>query len=439
MTIAKARAELRAGRTTSVELTRRCLEVIAQRNPELNAFITVTEEIARARAAELDAELARGVDRGPLHGIPIAHKDIICTKGILTTSGSKLYADSVPGEDAALVTQLHASGAVLVGKTGLHELAYGITSNNPHYGAIRNPHDPARIPGGSSGGAAVAVATGMALMATGTDTGGSVRIPASFCGVAGLKPTYGLLNRSGIRPLGLTLDHPGPLAPTVEDVALTMAALSALQPVDGRGLHGLKLGLPENYFFERSQPAVSESVRRAAQLAEELGAHIVPVRVPDIDGLNTVSRVILLAEATAVYQKHLDSGRDRIGPDVLALLDQGRLLPAVDYVNAQRLRTVFRREFRRLFQSVDVLFTPTTPATAPLIGQNEVEIGSKPQDVRLAATSFVRGFNLLGLPALSLPCGRDAAGLPIGLQIIGRAGEDNVVLQIGAAIEKEYK
>ena len=219
MTILEAGVALHARKISVLELTEECLGRIARRNPELNAFITVTEESARARATKMDREIAAGVIRGPLHGIPVAHKDLICTKDVRTTSGSKLFENFVPDHDAAVVRKLDTAGVVMLGKTGLHELAYGVTSDNPHFGAIRNPHDPERVPGGSSGGSGVAVSTGMALMATGTDTGGSIRIPASYCGVVGLKPTYGLVDRSGVKPLGLSLDHVGPLTMTVRDAA----------------------------------------------------------------------------------------------------------------------------------------------------------------------------------------------------------------------------
>src|ERR1700722_6777621 len=247
MTIAEAGQALRARRVSSVELTRECLDKIAKLNPVLNAFITVTGDAALAHAQALDRELAQGVDRGPLHGIPIAHKDLMWTKGIRTTSGSKIYGDFVPDRDAAVVERLAAAGAVMVGKAGLHELAYGITSDNPHFGTIRNSRNTEHSPGGSSGGAAVAGASGMAFVATGTDTGGSIRVPASFCGVVGLKPTYGLVDRSGVQPLGLSLDHVGPLARTVDDVRLALDAMS--EPAERKpapdSVSGIRVGVPE--------------------------------------------------------------------------------------------------------------------------------------------------------------------------------------------------
>ena len=437
MTIAEAGQALRSRRVSSLELTNRCLDNIAKLNPRLNAFVTVTEEKARERARAMDAELASGRDRGPLHGLPIAHKDLIYTKGIRTTSGSKIFSDFVPATDASIVEKLDHAGAVLVGKTGLHELAYGITSDNPHFGTIRNPCDPARTPGGSSGGSGVAVATDMAFMATGTDTGGSIRIPASFCGVVGLKPTYGLLDRSGIQPLGLSLDHVGPLTRTVADAGYAFEAMldgtAHLRPAPASCRY-IRIGLPENFFFTAVSPDVREAVQNAARSAERFGAHVTPVKVPDIALLNDVGRLILLAEAAAVYEPFL-SRRSDFGTDVLSLLDQGRLVPATDYVNAQRIRKTIVAEFNALFADIDCLFTPATPTTAPLIDQQEVELDGQKMNTRLAATKFVRGINVLGFPALSMPCGKSSSGLPIGLQIIARPFEERLLLALGETME----
>ena len=437
MTIREAGRALRSRRLSCAELTEQCLDQIARLNPSLNAFITVTGDAARALARELDHELVSGTDRGPLHGIPIAHKDLFRTKGVRTTSGSKIFADFIPGTDAPLVARLQAAGAITVGKVGLHELAYGITSDNPHYGTIRNPRNPDHSPGGSSGGSAVAVATGMAYLATGTDTGGSIRIPASFCGITGLKPTYGLLDRSGVQPLGLSLDTVGPMALTVDDVHLSfqaMAGTGACKPAS-EGLEDIRVGLPENFFFDDVAAEVKAAVQQAARRAEQLGARVTAVRVPDVETLNLAGLVILLAEASAVHEKRLHR-REDFGSDVLALLDQGRLVPATDYVNAQRLRKQLLREFHSLFRHIDCLLTPTTPIPAPRIGQTEVVMDAKSYNVRMLATRFVRPFNVLGFPALSIPCGNTPDGLPIGLQMIARPLEEELLLWLGEAIEE---
>lgn len=446
MTIREAGARLRAREISSVALVRGALDA-AERHAALNAFITVHPERALAEAALRDQELARSEDRGPLHGIPIAHKDLFLTRGVRTTAGSRVI-DFVPDADGAVVERLAAAGAVSIGKTNMHELAYGITSTNPHFGAVRNPHAPDHIPGGSSGGSGAAVAAGIVPLATGSDTGGSIRIPASYCGVAGLKPTYGRVSRHGSLPLGFSLDHMGPIGLTVSDVALALQAMAGFDPRDDSSsrrpvdpyeprdpsLAGVRVGLPENYYLENLDVEVGLAVRKAFQSAAALGAQVVDVRVPDIAALNTVGRVLLLVEAPAALSAHLHRRAD-FGADVLALLDQGRQVSGVDYLNAQRLRRVLLAEFRRLFDRIDCLFVPTTPIPAPRIGQATVSIHGVEEDTRLASTRFVRAVNVLGFPALSLPCGFTAAGLPIGLQIIGPPFSEARLLAIGAALE----
>ena len=368
MTIGEIGAALRGKKISVGELTEETLRRVADANPRLNAFLTVTEAAARARAAVLDDELARGLDRGPLHGIPIAHKDNIFTRGVRTTGGSKIFADFVPDYDATIVSQLNDAGANVIGKTGLHEFAYGITSNNPHFGAIRNPWDPERVPGGSSGGSAAAVAAGLVPLATGSDTGGSIRIPASFCGVVGLKPTYERVSRKGIMPLGLTLDHAGLLAGTVRDVALAFSLIakhsSGYVPARHADLRGMRIGVPENFFVERIAPEVMLSFRAAVQTAAALGAHVTEIRLPDCEALNVVGRIAQLSEVSALLARYLDR-RSEIGRDIVVLVEQGRLIPAIDYLNAQRVRTVLARDFSKIWKHLDCLMTPATPITAP--------------------------------------------------------------------------
>lgn len=448
MILATARA-LREKKTSSAELVQESLRRITETNTQFNAFITVMSNSARDRAAALDAELAAGHDRGPLHGIPVALKDLFFTRGVRTTAGSKVFENFIPDHDSVVGEKLEAAGAVIIGKTGLHECAYGITSNNPHFGAVRNPHDTDRIPGGSSGGSGVAVAAGIVAMAMGTDTGGSIRIPASFCGCAGLKPTYGRVSKRGVFPLGFTLDHMGPLARTVRDCAITFNAIAGYDALDSTtsrkpftpyvpppdvSIKGLRIGRPENYFFDRVDPEVAAGVDAMLRKAESLGAQVIPIRVPDVDGLNAVARVILLAEAPAALGAYVDQ-REMFGSDVLALLDQGRLLAATDYVNAQRLRAIYLRDYNKLWSQVDCWVSPTTPTPAPKIGQTTLTIGGIEEDVRLATTRFMRGINALGYPALSLPCGSSATGLPLGMQLVGPAFAEEIILRLGAAIE----
>ena len=441
MTIPETGAALRAKKISVRELTEETLRRVADANPRLNAFLTVTETEARAHSEVLDEELARGVDRGPLHGIPIAHKDNIFTRGVRTTGGSKIFADFVPDHDAAIVRQLNDAGGNVIGKTGLHEFAYGITSNNPHFGTIRNPWDAERIPGGSSGGSAAAVAARLVPLATGTDTGGSIRIPASFCGVVGLKPTYERVSRAGVMPLGLTLDHAGVLAGTVRDVAIAFSLIakhsSGYVPAGHADLRGMRIGVPENFFVERIAPEVMLSFRAAVQTAAALGAHVTEIRLPDPEAVNAVGRIAQLAEVSALLARYLDR-RDELGRDILVLLEQGRLIPAVDYLNAQRARTVLARDFSKIWKHLDCLLTPATPITAPKIGEMTVAFGSHVEDVRSAATRLTRPFNVLGWPALALPCGFTSAGLPIGLQVVAPPQQEDSLLQAGAALEDAF-
>ncbi|HEY2845604.1 MAG TPA: amidase [Bryobacteraceae bacterium] len=441
MTIAEMGAALRSKKLSVRELIDDTLRRVSQSQERLNAFITITASEARARATILDEELARGIDRGPLHGIPIAHKDNIFTRGIRTTAGSKIFADFVPDADADIVSRLHDAGAILIGKTGLHELAYGVTSNNPHFGAVRNPWDTGRIPGGSSGGSAAAVAAELVPLATGTDTGGSIRIPASFCGVVGLKPTYERVSRRGVMPLGLTLDHVGPLAGTVRDAALGFhwiaAQGSGYIPPAHVDLHGMRIGVPENFFVDNIAPEVMLAFRAAVHTAAALGARVTEVRLPDAADLNVIGRIVQLAEVSGLLAGHLHrpNRSGDFGADVLVLLEQGRLIPAADYVNAQRARRLLARDFAKIWKTFDCLMTPATPMTAPKIGEMSVAFGAHPEDVRSAATRLARPFNVLGWPALSLPCGFSSEKLPMGLQLVAPPRQEDTLLQAGAALE----
>ena len=437
---------LRRRETSCVELATTAINALKQN--KLNAVITLMEEHAIEVARERDKELAAGIDRGLLHGIPLAHKDLFCTKAVRTTAGSLLYRDFVPPFNATVIDKLDIAGAITIAKLNLHELAYGITSKNPHYGFIRNPHDTERIPGGSSGGSAAMVAVGAIPMSLGTDTGGSVRIPASYCGVVGLKPTYGRVSRRGVLPLSPGLDHVGPIAASVEDCVLAMNAIAGPDPRDESSakiaapdfnlpplstLNGIRIGIPKNFFFTNVQDEVSAAVRRAADEAQRLGAELGDIQIPDFTKINLAARVIQLSDVAALYSNHRDSSQ--FGNDVWGLIEQGRMIAGYEYVNAQRLRTVFRRQMDALWTEVDVLFTPTTPITAPLIEEVTVNINGQTEDARMASTRLVRGLNFIGEPGLSMPCGRTAQGLPIGLQIIGPPFAEPQLLQLARTLE----
>jgi aspartyl-tRNA(Asn)/glutamyl-tRNA(Gln) amidotransferase subunit A len=446
VTISEIRAALRARRLSARELAEESLRRIANSNPRLNAFLTVMEAETLARAAILDEDLARGIDRGPLHGVPIAHKDNIYTRGVRTTGGSKIFAEFVPDYDATIVSRLKDAGANVIGKTGLHEFAYGITSNNPHFGPIRNPWNPECIPGGSSGGSAAAVAAQLVPLATGTDTGGSIRIPASFCGVVGLKPTYGRVSTKGVMPLSLTQDHAGLLAGTVRDVAAGFGQISrhssGYVPAPhsehrDTNLGGMRIGVPEDFFVDKIAPEVMLSFRAAVQTAAGLGAHVTEIRLPDVAALNDIGRLVQLSEVSALLARYLDR-HSELGRDTLVLVEQGRLIPAIDYLNAQRVRTVLAREFSKIWKHLDCLMTSATPMTAPRIGEMTTTFGAITEDVRMAATRLTRPFNVLGWPAMALPCGFSQAGLPIGLQLAAPPQQEDTLLQAGAALEDAF-
>ena len=425
MTIEEAAARLRARKVSAVELAKESLSRVREQQPLFNAFITITEEVALEQARRADDELARGIDRGVLHGIPYALKDLFETRGIRTTAGSKIFADYVPETDCAVYRRLREAGAVLVGKTGMHELAYGITNDNPHYGPVRNPRDPSRISGGSSGGSAAAVASDMVFFSMGTDTGGSIRIPAAFCGCVGLKPTYGRVNRTGVIPLSSSMDHVGPFTRTVGDAELVMQAISDFVPDRDRPINGWRIGVPSNFFQDTLSLAVANAFEQALAHASKLGAHLVPVALPDPEAVNTVARIILLSEAAAFLEPWL-SRREEFGVDVLALLEQGRLVSATDYVNAQRLRSLYKCQWRSVCENTDVVFTPTVAIEPPLLGRADA-------DARVATTRLVRPFNALGLPAVSIPLKTN--GLPSGLQIVGKMSAEAEVLAVASAME----
>jgi aspartyl-tRNA(Asn)/glutamyl-tRNA(Gln) amidotransferase subunit A len=447
-TIRKWSALLRAREISSVELVG---EFFAQvRRESYGSLITELQDTAVRTAAERDDELARGFDRGPLHGIPTAPKDLFYTKGIRTTGGSLVFRDFVPTYDATVVRRLNEAGTVQVGKANLHEIAYGITSLNPHFGPVVNPRGRDRLAGGSSGGSGALVAAGLLPFSLGTDTGGSVRIPASYCGVVGLKPTYGRVTRFGVLPLSYSLDHVGVLAASVDDCALTLTAMAghdpndltsshrtfALNPAwDRTALKDLRVGVPKNFFFDSVDSAVSQRIHEVIDLLRREGARISEVSLPNITEMNAAARVVQFAESSAVYA-HIEDAK-LFSPTAWSLIQQGRLIAGHEYVNAQRLRTVYRREFDKLWRDIDFLIAPTTPVTAPRTDAQTVQVGTAdPEDVRMASTRLVRAFNLLGEPAISLPCGSDDSGLPIGLQLIAAPFADAKLLGAASAIER---
>jgi aspartyl-tRNA(Asn)/glutamyl-tRNA(Gln) amidotransferase subunit A len=425
-------AGIEARAFTSEEVTSVLLERIERYDPYLRAFITVDAEQALAAA-----RLADRSDRaGPLHGVPIAIKDNIATRGLRTTAGSRVLADWIPERDAPVVRDLRAAGAIVLGKTNLHEFAYGGTCSNVEFGAVRNPWDLAHVPGGSSGGSGAALAASLCPTALGTDTAGSVRLPAAQCGVVGLKPTYGRISIEDVIPLAWSLDHVGPMARTVADVALVYGALASAPPAaEQKGIAGLRLGVPRTYFFEALQPDVEAALEGALVALRELGAVLVDVEWPGVEVSNSATWTIILAEASAYHRPWFRTRPEAYSAETRANLELGEFLPAGDYVQAQRVRSVLKASVREVLQRVDALVTPSLAITPPRIGQTAVEVGGKVKAINPVFIRLADPFNLTGLPAISVPCGFGTDGLPIGLQIAAAPFAEDTVLRIAAAYE----
>src|SRR6185503_4290512 len=410
-----AAALLRARKVSSVELTRACVANIERSDGELVAFISKTLDQAAADAARADADLARGEDRGPLHGIPVALKDLYDAKGEVTTGGSKIFAKNIAKEDSAVAARLRAAGAVLLGKTNLHEWAFGVTNQNPHFGNAKNPWDTARIPGGSSGGSAIAVATGMCFLSPGSDTGGSIRIPAALCGIAGIKPTYGRVSLRGVVPLAWSLDHAGPLARTVRDLAIAMQVLAGHDPLDPgsadvpaedyladleKGAKGLRIAIPTAHFFDDVDPEIDAAVRAAANVYASLGARVDERALPHTELLRETQRTIISSEAAAYHQEHMKDPA-AFGPYVLERMKQSSTLGATELAAAYRTRAEIRRAWTAVLREVDLILTPTTPAPAPP-REDARPAGERDAAAARVLTSYTSPFNLTGLPAISV-------------------------------------
>lgn len=450
MTLSELAPLIRTRKVSPVEVTQAVLDRIEKFDPVLNAYITVDSEGALKAARAAQRQIAAGKYLGPLHGIPVSLKDLFDAKGMRTTAGSKIMADRIADRDAPSVARLRTAGAVILGKTTLHEFAFGSTTQNPHYGGTRNPYDLSRIPGGSSGGSAAAVAADLCIASTGTDTGGSIRTPSALCGTVGLKPTYGRVSLRGIVPLAWSLDHAGPIAKCVRDAALLLTALAGYDPLDPTsadakvpsfarsldgGVKGLKIGVDPVFCFSALEEEIAGAVKNALRLFEKMGARIHEVKIPSIELAVIAESVIITTEAASFHETRLRTRAGDYGPDVRALLEGGAALSAVHYLKAQRLRRVLQEEFARVFEKVDLFALPAAPVTAPRIGETSVSIAGAPSDLETALLRFACPGNLTGLPAISVPCGLDRQGLPMGLQLIGRAFDEAAVLRAAWAYE----
>jgi aspartyl-tRNA(Asn)/glutamyl-tRNA(Gln) amidotransferase subunit A len=393
----------------------------------------------------------KGKYRGPLHGIPISLKDLFYTAGIRTTAGSKILRRFIPRENAVVVDRLYDAGVVLLGKTNLHEFAYGVTTNNPHYGPVHNPWDLKRVSGGSSGGSAAAVSAALGIASLGTDTGGSIRIPSAACGVVGLKPTRGLVSLHGVIPLAFSLDHVGPICRCVEDTALMLEVIaspagrdSTNWPQIGRlfsrplrgGIKGIRVGIPKQYFFDRLQKEVREFVLTACAMLGHSGAQLREVECKGMKEAAPLVGAITVGEALSYHWKWLQARAKDYGADVRERMEANRNQRTLEYLQAQEKRRTYTEALVKVFESVDVLAAPTLPILPPLIGQKEISLGRTREDVRAALLRMTRPGNLTGLPAVSLPCGYTADSLPVGLQLIGRHYDEATLLRVAYAYEQ---
>lgn len=445
--IGELRRSLSSGDVSSVEITRHLLERIDEHDKSLRSFIHVADDaIKQAQASDRRRRRKRGVAR-LLEGVPIALKDNYLSLGMPTTAGTCARGIGFPELDSACAERLRAAGCILIGKTRTHEFAWG-TITPP----VANPWDLNCIPGGSSGGSGAAVAAGLVPLGMGSDTGGSIRIPASFCGVVGLKPTFGRISRWGIVPHSWSLDHPGPLTRTVEDAALAMNVLSGYDPRDpacqdqavpdhlrdlDKTVRGLRIGVIDNHFMDRNQAEVQASVEACISELAGQGASVCHFRMPVLAYGLAAIYAIELASSGAYHDRWIAQGRSaEYQSDVRTLVEMGRLVSAVDYLKAEQVRTLMAAEFKRLFDSVNVIVCPTEPVTAWERGRETVSVNGEQESALAAAWRLTYPFNLTGLPAISVPCGFDSRGLPIGLQIAGRPFDEATVLRVAAAVER---
>jgi aspartyl-tRNA(Asn)/glutamyl-tRNA(Gln) amidotransferase subunit A len=429
LSIAELGAAYRARKLSPVEITRQCLQRIAKLDGKLNAFITVLEKGSLARAAQAEKELASGSDLGPLHGVPVALKDLVDLAGVPTTYSSKAGSPKTPKTDAPLVAKLKAAGAVIVGKTNLLEYAYGAV--HPNFGQTNNPWDYKRTSGGSSGGSAAAVATGMCYAALGTDTGGSIRIPAAYCGIVGLKPSFGTVDLTGVQALSWSLDHGGPLARNCADAALFLEAITGKRfEASPKDVKGLRFGLMRHEDEEKHiQPGVKKAVGAVLKRLKKAGAVLKPVSVPEMDMAPDALMAILYPEASVIHQRLIAAEPKGFGEITRQQIEAGFAIPATAYVRGQMLQRALATRFKKLFEQVDVLISPSVPWVAP------AEDPALNDDSGAGEMLFSGLYNVLGIPALALPAGL-SEGLPAGLQIATSWGADSLVFSVGAAIEE---
>ena len=454
LTISELAPRIASREVSPVEVTEAALARADRLQPKLNSFITLLHERAMERARELESEVAEGKYRGPLHGIPIGIKDNLATRGIRTTVGSLVLSDNVPEEDARVVTLCEEAGAIILGKENLEEFAAGATSNNPHYGAGHNPWGLDHIPGGSSGGGGANVASGVTFASLGTDLGGSVRLPGTFCGVVGLKQTFGRVSQRGLLVTSFNGDHIGPMTRSVADSALVLQAIAGYDPLDpstvpvpvpdyleqvGQDLAGLTAGIPSNYFFDEVDSEVEAAVRNAIAALQELGVQVREVSLPSMEYVGAL-RAASLADSIVTHEPYLTSDRDKYGPNVIYRTLAGQFVLGRDYSRALKVQRLIKEEYARVLQEVDFLVTPTAPIPAPRIDAVDLELNGETHRVRGPGSGFISRntspMNGNGLPAITVPCGFSGEGLPIGVQFIGSPFDERLLFRVAAGYEQ---
>ena len=434
-----------------VEIIEAHLTRIDATEPVLNSFITLLADEARGAALQAEKDIQAGRYKGPLHGIPVALKDLYNTGGVRTTSGSRIFDNFIPTEDCTVAAKFQQAGAILVGKLNMHPFAYGPTGENLDYGHMHNPWNPDMVTGGSSGGSGSAAAAGQCTITTGSDTGGSIRIPAALCGIVGLKPTYGLVSRHGLTALSWSLDHPGPMTRTVEDAAIPMNVIAGHDPKDVASakvdipdytsaltgdIKGLRIGIVKEYFETPLDPQVRKAVMDAIGLLESMGAEVKEVSYPMFNQSQAISSTVLMSEATAYHRDLLEKDGHQIYEPVRQRLEAGLFISAAEYLRAQQARTIFDNQGRRLLDDVDLLAGPTEPVTAPRIMASKVMAGEQEVGVVGALTQYTRPYNINGFPAISVPCGFSDENMPIGLQLAGKPFDELTVLRAAHAYEQ---
>ena len=453
LTISEIAPLIQSREVSPVELTEAALSEAERRQPTLNSFIAILRDEALAQAEAAEESLARGEYLGPLHGVPIGIKDNIATAGVTTTVGTKVLRDNVPNEDAEVVRRCKAAGAIVIGKENLEEFAAGATSNNPHYGAVHNPWGLDHIPGGSSGGGGANVAAGVTFASLGTDLGGSVRLPGAFCGVVGLKQTFGRVSQRGLLVTSFNGDHIGPMTRSVRDSALVLRVIAGYDPLDPstvpvplddyalvmeRGIQGLTMGIPSNHYFDLLDPEVEAAVRRAIATLEELGVASREVSLPSMEYAGAL-RFSAMADSVVTHEPYIASRREDYSPDTLYRTLAGQFVLGRDYSKAMKVQRIIKEEHARVLQDVDFLVTPTTPMPAPRIDAESIVVDGQPQKVRGPGSGHISRntspMNATGFPAITVPCGFSEAGLPIGLQFIGRPWEEGNMFRIAHVYE----